>query len=159
MFRTIKHYTVGELRDFVLSYEGTGPAIQRLATALTGEMVSSVAKLMTNLDLVYAARKINNRATCVTTLGEPGIAATRALPKNPTDDPEGILAATYEALAYGVGDAMLGFNPVEDSIEKTTETLTLLDDVRNRWEIPTQICVLSHITTQMEAIDAALLPI
>ncbi len=152
VFRTIKHYTVGELRDFVLSYEGTGPAIQRLATALTGEMVSSVAKLMTNLDLVYAARKINNRATCVTTLGEPGIAATRALPNNPTDDPEGILAATYEALAYGVGDAMLGFNPVEDSIEKTTETLTLLDDVRNRWEIPTQICVLSHITTQMEAI-------
>ena len=151
VYNEIKGWTVGDLRDFVLSYEATGPVIQRIATGLTSEMIAAITKLMTNMDLVYAANKIHNIATCCTTLGTPGIAACRALPNHPTDDIDGVFAELYEALAYGIGDAMLGFNPVQDSIESTSYMLNKLYEFRMKWEIPTQNCVLSHLTTQMAA--------
>ena len=151
IYNEIKGWTVGELRDFVLSYEATGPVIQRIAKGLTSEMVAAITKLMTNLDLVYGAKKIHNITTCVNTLGRPGITSCRILPNHPTDNIDGVFAEIYEGLAYGIGDAMIGFNPVQDTVESTSYMLNKLYEFRMKWEIPTQNCVLSHITTQVAA--------
>lgn len=153
VYNEIKNWTVADLRDFILSYEATGSVIQRIATGLTSEMIAAITKLMTNMDLIYAAKKIHNITTCCTTLGRPGITSCRALPNHPTDDIDGVFAELYEALAYGIGDAMLGFNPVQDSIESTSYMLNKLYEFRMKWEIPTQNCVLSHLTTQMAACE------
>ena len=152
VYKEIRNWTVGEFRDFLMQYASTGPIIQRIATGLTSEMIAAVTKIMSNMDLIYVAKKIDNVATCVTTIGNRGIAANRALPNHPTDDIDAIFAELYEALAYGVGDAMLGLNPVQDTVESTTFLLHKLYEFRMKWEIPTQNCVLSHITTQMAAL-------
>lgn len=152
VYKEIQNWTVGELRDFLMLYTSTGPVIQRIATGLTSEMIAAITKIMSNMDLVYAARKINNRASCITEMGRPGIAMTRALPNHPTDDIDGVFAELYEALVYGIGDAMLGLNPVQDTVESTTYLLEKLYEFRMKWEIPTQNCVLSHLTTQMAAL-------
>lgn len=152
VYNEIKNWTIAELRDFLMEYTSTGPVIQRIATGLTSEMIAAVTKIMSNMDLVYVARKIDNKATCVTTYGEPGIAMTRALPNHPLDDVDAVFAELYEALAYGIGDAMLGLNPVMDSVESTSYMLNKLYEFRMKWEIPTQNCVLSHLTTQMAAL-------
>ncbi len=152
IYKKIKNWTVSDLREWILAYGTTDADIKRVSRGLTAEMVAAVTKLMTHLDLIYAAKKINNEATCVTTIGKPGIMATRALPNHPTDDVDGVIAATYEALSYGIGDAMIGFNPVEDSVEGTILMFNKLEELKQKWEIPTQNCVLSHITTQMAAL-------
>lgn len=151
VYNEIKGWTVGELRDWILQYSTTSEDIRRVATGLTSEMIAAVAKIMTNMDLVYAGRKIVNITSCCTTMGTPGIAMCRALPNHPTDDVDGVFAELYEALAFGIGDAMLGLNPVQDSVESTYFMLNKLYEFRTKWEIPTQNCVLSHLTTQMAA--------
>lgn len=152
VYGEIKNWTVSELRDYILQYSSTGEVLLRLTRGLTSEMISSLAKIMSVTDMLYVAKKIDVLATCVTTIGRRGTAANRALPNHSKDDIDAVFAELYEALAYGVGDAMLGFNPVQDSVESTTFMQNKLYEFRMKWEIPTQICVLSHITTQMAAL-------
>ncbi|NYE58493.1 ethanolamine ammonia-lyase subunit EutB [Carboxydothermus ferrireducens] len=151
IYNSIKNWTVAELREYILNDEVTGEDIKRISRGLTSEMVAAVAKLMTNMDLIYAASKINITAKANTTIGLPGTLAVRLQPNHPTDDPEGILASIREGLSYGNGDAVIGINPVEDSVAGTTRILEAVYNFVEEWEIPTQICVLSHVTTQMEA--------
>lgn len=152
VYESIRRLTVGEFREYLLSYEADERAIKRVSTGITAEMAAAVCKLMSNLDLVYAANKVRVEATCNTTIGRRGTLSTRLQPNHPTDDVEGITASVYEGLAYGCGDALLGLNPVNDTVFSLAEVLKRLNEIRNRLEIPTQICCLGHITTQIEAV-------
>ena len=152
VYAEIKNWTVSELREWLLSEKTTNEDIWRVSRGLTAEMIAAVAKLMSNMDLIYAATKIKVTAHCNTTIGEPGTLSCRLQPNHPTDDPDGIMASLLEGLTYGAGDAVLGLNPVDDSVESVRRVLDRFHEVRNRWEIPTQICVLAHVTTQMEAV-------
>ena len=155
IFNEYKNMTVAEFREWLLDTQTTPDMIRRASRGLTSEIVAGVCKLMSNLDLIYAAKKIRVTATCNTTIGEPGTLSARLQPNHPTDDPDGILASLLEGLTYGIGDAVLGLNPVDDSVESVTRVLQRFEDVKMRWEIPTQTCVLAHVTTQMEAIRQA----
>lgn len=152
IYDSIKHMTISELREHLLDENTTGDAIKRLSNGLTSEVVAGVCKLMSNLDLIYAAKKITVTAHCNTTIGLPGTFSTRLQPNHPTDDIDGILASLMEGLSYGVGDAVIGLNPVDDSLASVTRVLNLFHDFRNKWEIPTQICVLAHVSTQIDAV-------
>jgi len=151
VYREIEHWTVGDLRDFLMQYSSTSPVIKRVCTGLTSEMIAAVAKVMSNMDLVYVSSKMDYKTRCVTEMGMPGVAMCRALPNHSTDDIDAIFAETYEALAYGIGDAMIGLNPVQDTVESTIYLQNKLYELRMKWGIPTQNCVLSHITTQVAA--------
>ena len=153
-FSPIAGLTVGELRDWLLSDEATGDRLAALAPGLTPEMAAAVSKLMRVQDLVYVAKKINVTTRFRTTVGLPGRLSTRLQPNHPTDDPAGIAASLLDGLLLGSGDAVLGINPVSDSVSTVTSLLRLLDHVRQRFAIPTQSCVLAHITTQMQAMAA-----
>jgi len=148
----IKNWTVAELREYILDYKTTEDDIKRLSTGLTAEVVAGVCKLMSNLDLVYGANKVRVTATCNTTIGRRGCLSTRLQPNHSTDDVDGITASLFEGLSYGCGDALLGLNPVNDTVSSLAAILKRFDEVKNRFEIPTQICVLGHITTQIEAV-------
>ncbi|MEG2420461.1 MAG: ethanolamine ammonia-lyase subunit EutB [Oscillospiraceae bacterium] len=152
IYAQLRGMTVSDLREWLLDEKTDGAAIRRASRGLTSEMVAAVAKIMGNLDLIYAARKIRVTATCNTTIGLPGTLSARLQPNHPTDDPDGVMASLLEGLSFGVGDAVLGLNPVDDSVASVTRVLNRFDEIRNRWEIPTQTCVLAHVTTQMEAI-------
>ena len=152
IYEEIKNWTVSELREWILSETTTEADIHRISKGLTSEMVAAAAKLMSNLDLIYAANKIRVTAHCNTTIGLPGTLSCRLQPNHTTDDPDGILASLLEGLSFGAGDAVLGLNPVTDSSERLGQILRMFHDVRQKWEIPTQICVLGHVTTQMEAL-------
>lgn len=152
IYGEIRNWTVGELREWLLSEHHDDADIRRISRGLTSEMVAGVAKLMSNLDLVYAAKKIRVTAHCNTTIGLPGTLSARLQPNHPTDDPDGIMASLLEGLTFGIGDAVLGLNPVDDSVESVMRVLKRFEDIKIRWEIPTQTCVLAHVTTQMEAI-------
>ena len=154
IYNEIKGWTVSELREWILSETTTEADIHRISRGLTSEMVAAVCKLMSNLDLIYAARKIRITAHCNTTIGLPGTLSCRLQPNHTTDDPDGILASLLEGLSFGAGDAVLGLNPVTDSAERLGQILRMFHEVRQRWHIPTQICVLGHVTTQMEALKA-----
>ncbi|MDR3332588.1 MAG: ethanolamine ammonia-lyase subunit EutB [Synergistaceae bacterium] len=147
----VKCWTVSDLREWILDHGTAGEDILRVSKGLTAEMVAAVTKLMSNLDLVYASAKIRVPARCNTTIGLPGVLATRLQPNHPTDDIEGITASLFEGLSYGCGDALFGLNPVNDSVSSMTEILKRLEEIKNRFEIPTQICVLGHVKTQIEA--------
>lgn len=148
----IKNLTLAELREKILSYSTSEEDIRRLSTGLTSEVVAGVCKLMSNLDLMYAASKIRVTASCNTTIGRRGCLSTRLQPNHTSDNPEGMTASLFEGLSYGCGDALLGINPVNDTVSSLSELLKRLDEVKNKFEIPTQICVLGHITTQIEAV-------
>ena len=152
IYASIRNWTVAEFREWLLDEKHDSAAIRRISRGLTSEMVAAVAKLMSDMDLVYAAKKIPVTAHCNTTIGLPGTLSARLQPNHPTDDPDGIMASLLEGLTYGVGDAVLGLNPVDDSVESVTRVLERFHEIKTRWEIPTQICVLAHVTTQMEAI-------
>lgn len=152
IYSEIKRMTVSELREWILDEETTGEMIRRVSRGLTSEMVAAVAKIMSNLDLVYGARKIRVTAHCNTTIGEEGTLSSRLQPNHPTDDPDGIMASLLEGLTYGAGDALLGLNPVDDSAESVARVLHRFEEVKQKHQIPTQTCVLAHVTTQMEAI-------
>lgn len=153
IFGEIKNWTVAEFREWLLSHSTTGAMIQRISRALTAEMASAVAKLMSNMDLVYAARKIRVVTHCNTTLGLPGTLSYRIQPNHPSDSIEGITASIYEGLSYTSGDACLGINPNDDSVENTVRIMNAVHDLQDRWRVPTQTVVLSHITTQMAAVQ------
>lgn len=152
IYNEIKHWTVSEFREWILDENTTGADIRRISRGLTSEMVAAVAKLMSNMDLIYGARKIKVTAHCNTTIGEEGTLSARLQPNHPTDDPDGIMASLLEGLTFGVGDAVLGLNPVDDSVESVTKVLKRFDEIKRKFKIPTQTCVLAHVTTQMEAI-------
>ncbi len=152
IYGSIQSWTVAELREWILSDDTTEADIRRVSKGLTAEMVAAVCKLMTNLDLVYGAAKVQVPARCNTTIGLRGTLSTRLQPNHTTDNVEGITASLFEGLSYGCGDALLGLNPVNDTVSSLSEVLKRLDEVKNKFEIPTQICVLGHITTQIEAV-------
>ncbi|MCI1305528.1 MAG: ethanolamine ammonia-lyase subunit EutB [Lachnospiraceae bacterium] len=151
IFNEIKNWTVSELREWILDVDTTPDMIRHVSRALTAEMIAGVCKLMSNLDLIYAAKKIRVSAHCNTTIGLPGTFSSRLQPNHTTDDPKGILASVMEGLSYGCGDAVIGLNPVDDSVESVARILKMFDEFKHKWEIPTQICVLAHVTTQTEA--------
>ena len=152
VYNRIRGWSVAELREYLLDY-GTGEEqIRELSRGLTSEMIAGVCKLMSNMDLVYAAGKVRVPAHCNTTIGLRGTLATRLQPNHSTDNVEGITASLFEGLSYGCGDALIGLNPVNDTVASLSEVLKRFDEVKNRFQIPTQICVLGHITTQIEAV-------
>lgn len=152
VYNEIKHWTVGQLREYILTLSTGMPELTRLSRGLTSEMISATAKLMSSIDLVMASQKMRHQAFCNTLIGEPGRLAFRCQPNHPIDDPEGILASIKEGLSYGSGDAVIGINPNNDSVESVTKLLVMTHEFMQRWQIPTQNCVLAHITTQMQAL-------
>ncbi len=150
-FGRVSHLTVGGFRDWLLSEEATADTLRLLAPGLMPEMVAAVSKLMRVQDLVAVARKIEVVTRFRTTVGLRGRLSTRLQPNHPTDDPVGIAAAIVDGLLLGSGDAVIGINPVADDVASTGRLLRLIDAVRTRYAIPTQSCVLAHITTQMAA--------
>ena len=152
IFSEFSNLTMGELRELILSHDTTENDIKRISKGLTSEVVAGVCKLMTNMDLVYGASKIRVPAHCNTTIGLRGTLATRLQPNHTTDNIEGITASLFEGLSYGCGDALIGLNPVNDTVSSLSEVLKRFEEVKNEFEIPTQICVLGHITTQIEAV-------
>lgn len=152
IYNEIKNWSVSELREWILDIKTTDADIKRISKGLTSEMIAAITKLMSNLDLIYAAKKIEVLATCNTTIGRDGTLPFRLQPNHPTDNLDGILISLYEGLSYGVGDAVIGLNPVNDTVDNVIAVLNMFEEVKQKWKIPTQNCVLAHVTTQMEAI-------
>ena len=146
-----KNMTLGELREWILDHKTTGEDLERASRAFTGEVAAGVAKLMSAMDLVYGASKIHRITRCRTTIGLPGTLSYRCQTNSATDDPETIVLGLMEGVSYGCGDACLGINPVEDNVESTRRIADAVFKFMDDNEIPTQLTVLSHITTQMEA--------
>lgn len=152
-FAPVAHLTVGGFRDWLLSYEATSGALTAVAPGLTPEMVAAVSKIMRNQDLVQVGRKCRVVTRFRTTVGLPGRLSVRLQPNHPTDDPRGIVASILDGLLYGCGDAVIGINPATDSIPAAITLLNLIDEVRQRYDIPTQSCVLTHVTNTIAAIE------
>jgi ethanolamine ammonia-lyase large subunit len=152
-FAAVSSLTVGEFRDWLLSEPVTTPVLEALAPGLTPEMVAAVSKLMRNQDLILAARKCRVVTRFRNTIGLPGRLAVRLQPNHPTDDPRGIAASLLDGLLYGSGDAVIGINPATDEPAKLMDLWQMLDALIQRFEIPTQSCVLTHVTRQIEAIE------
>jgi len=152
-FAAVSHLTVGGLRDWLLSEDASEDRLHALAPGLMPEMVAAVSKLMRVQDLVAVARKIEVVTRFRTTVGLRGRLSTRLQPNHPTDDPLGIAAAMVDGLLLGSGDAVIGINPAADDVASTGRLLRLIDMVRTRYAIPTQSCVLAHITTQLAAMN------
>jgi ethanolamine ammonia-lyase large subunit len=152
-FAPVAHLTVGDFRDWLLSDQADGAALSALAPGLTPEMAAAVSKLMRNQDLILVARKCRVVTRFRNTIGLPGRLSVRLQPNHPTDSPRGIAASMLDGLLYGAGDAVIGINPVSDSLPSLVELLRLLDEVIRRFEIPTQSCVLTHVTNTVQAIE------
>jgi ethanolamine ammonia-lyase large subunit len=152
-FAPVASLTVGEFRDWLLSEIATPAALARLAPGLTPEMVAAVSKLMRNQDLILAASKCKITTRFRNTIGLPGTMAVRLQPNHPTDDPAGITASILDGLLYGCGDAVIGINPASDSLNVLGDLTRLMDDLIQRFEIPTQSCVLTHVTTAIQLIE------
>ena len=153
-FAPIRGFTVGELRDWLLSDEATGDRIAGLASGLTPEMAAAVSKLMRVQDLILVAAKIRVVTRFRTTVGLAGRLSARLQPNHPTDDAVGIAASILDGLLLGSGDAVIGINPAGDDAAVTARLLRLVDSLRQRFQIPAQSCVLAHVTTQMAALAA-----
>ena len=152
-FEPLASFTVGEFRDWLLDDEASGDLLVSLARAFTPEMVAAVSKLMRLQDLVQVARKVRVVTRFRTTVGLPETLCSRLQPNHPTDDPAGIAASILDGLLHGAGDAVIGINPVSDNVATVTTLLRMVDRIRERYEIPTQSCVLAHITTQLKALE------
>ena len=152
-FAPISHLTVGELRDWLLTEQATPEALAQLAPGLIPEIAAAVSKLMRWQDLISVAAKLRVVTRFRTTVGLPSRLSTRLQPNHPTDDPTAITAAVLDGLMLESGDAVIGINPVSDTVESTITLLRLIDTLRLRFRIPTQSCVLAHVTTQMEAMQ------
>ena len=153
VYAKIRNWTVSDLREWILDENTTADQIRKVSRGLTSEMVAAVCKLMSNLDLIYAAQKIPITAHCNTTIGLPGTLSCRLQPNHTTDDIDGITASTLEGLTFGAGDAVIGLNPVTDSAEQVGKVLRRFQEIKEKWQIPTQTCVLAHVTTQMRAVE------
>jgi ethanolamine ammonia-lyase large subunit len=152
-FSLVSHLPVGEFRDWLLSDQATSERLTSLAPGLTPEMVAAVSKIMRLQDLVSVAGKCRVVTRFRSTIGLPGRLSTRLQPNHPTDDPKGIAASILDGLSLASGDAVIGINPVADNPASVETLLRMLDRIRERYEIPTQICVLAHVTTQMRALQ------
>jgi ethanolamine ammonia-lyase large subunit len=153
-FAPVAHLTVGEFRNWLLSEAATSDALTRLAPGLLPEMAAATSKLMRNQDLVLAARKCRVVTRFRDTIGLPGHLAVRLQPNHPTDDARGIAASIFDGLLYGCGDAVIGINPAGDGLPVFMELWRALDELIRRFEIPTQSCVLTHVTNQIRGIEA-----
>lgn len=154
IFTEMQNMTVGELRNRILSFEMEQMQLAKMSRGLTSEMISAVSKLMSSMDLVLASQKMRFTAHCNTTIGERGRLAFRCQPNHPNDLLEGILYSIKEGLSYGSGDAVIGVNPNNDSVQSVKKILQMTHDFIEQWQIPTQNCVLAHISTQMDAVKA-----
>ena len=154
IYAEIRNWTVSDLREWLLAETTTSDDISRVRRGLTSEMVAAVCKLMSNLDLITASKKMPVTAHCNTTIGLPGTLSCRLQPNHPTDDPDGVIASVLEGLSFGAGDAVIGLNPSGDTAESVRRILTRFEEIKQRHAIPTQTCVLAHVTTQMKAIEA-----
>ncbi|MFT4032271.1 MAG: ethanolamine ammonia-lyase subunit EutB [Siphonobacter sp.] len=152
-FARVQPFTVGELRDWLLSDEANTQTLQELAAGLTPEMVAAVSKLMRNQDLILVAKKCEVITRFRNTLGLKGHLSVRLQPNHPIDDAKGIAASIIDGLLYGSGDAVIGINPATDSLPAVSRLLYMLDGLRERFEMPSQSCVLSHITTTLQLIE------
>ena len=150
-FEPVRSLTVGGFRDWLLGDDATAATLSSVAPGLMPEMVAAVSKLMRNQDLIAVARKCRVLTGFRSTMGGTGRLGVRLQPNHPTDDPKGIAASILDGLMYGCGDALIGINPATDSVDAMVRLLHLIDDVRTRFDIPTQSCVLSHLTTALEA--------
>lgn len=149
-FETISSLTVGEFRDWILSNLADTPVLRKVASGITPEMAAAVSKLMRNQDLIAAAKKCEVVTRFRNTIGLRGHFATRLQPNHPTDSLKGIAASMIEGLLYGSGDALIGINPASDSPATVLNLLRMMDTLRQQFDIPTQTCVLSHITTTLQ---------
>ncbi|MEY9976680.1 ethanolamine ammonia-lyase large subunit [Lysinibacillus sp. RC79] len=152
IYGEIKNWSIEQLREYILSNETGDRELKRLSKGMNSEIIAAVTKLMSNLDLVHAANKVEILSTCNITIGQKGTLSSRLQPNHPTDNIDGIIASLKEGLSYGIGDAVIGINPVDDSVESVKKVLQATKEFINDWSIPTQNCVLAHITTQMKAI-------
>jgi ethanolamine ammonia-lyase large subunit len=152
-FAPIAHLTVGSLRDFLLSANAEGDVLARIAPAITPEMAAAVSKIMRNQDLIAVAKKCSVVTRFRNTIGLPGTMAVRLQPNHPIDDRAGIAAAILDGLLYGCGDAVIGINPASDAPSVIAALAALVDEIIARFEIPTQGCVLTHVTTAIELIN------
>ncbi|KQW65171.1 ethanolamine ammonia-lyase subunit EutB [Methylibium sp. Root1272] len=152
-FAPLAHLTVGDLRDWLLSDAVDGDTLRAAAPGLTPEMTAAVSKIMRNQDLILVARKCRVRTRFRDTIGLAGRLSTRLQPNHPTDDAAGIAASTLDGLLYGSGDAVIGINPATDNVAQVTRLLQMLDAVIQRYEIPTQSCVLTHVTNTLQCIE------
>ncbi|MGG2107450.1 ethanolamine ammonia-lyase subunit EutB [Lysinibacillus pakistanensis] len=152
IYGEIKNWSIEQLREYILSNDTGDRELKRLSKGMNSEVIAAVTKLMSNLDLVHAANKVEILSTCNITIGQKGTLSSRLQPNHPTDNIDGIIASLKEGLSYGIGDAVIGINPVDDSVESVKKVLTATKEFINDWSIPTQNCVLAHITTQMKAI-------
>lgn len=152
IYEKVKGVTIGDLREWILDNCRASEELLTLSKGLSSEVIAAVCKLMSNLDLMYASSKFEITAHCNTTIGRRGTFSSRLQPNHPTDSVKGVTSSLLEGLSYGIGDALFGLNPAVDTEESTVDILNLFNDVKTRLEIPTQICVLSHITTQMKAL-------
>ncbi|MDD5126368.1 ethanolamine ammonia-lyase subunit EutB, partial [Methylovulum sp.] len=150
-FAPISHLTVGDFRNWLLSEQADTATLTKIAAGLTPEMVAAVSKIMRIQDLILVAKKCRVVTRFRGTIGLANRLSTRLQPNHPTDNPAGIAASILDGLLYGCGDAVIGINPATDNLEATTRLLHLLNDVIERYQIPTQACVLAHVTTTMKA--------
>jgi len=153
IYKKVQNWTVAELREFILDSRNSQNEILNVSRGLTSEMIAAVAKLMSTMDLVYASKKIKVAAHCNTTIGLPGTLSFRNQPNHPTDNVEGIMASLKEGLSFGSGDAVIGVNPVEDNMDNFARVMNGIVDIRQKLEIPTQCCVLAHVSTQIDALQ------
>ncbi len=153
-FSEISHLTVGDFRNWLLSDATTSDVLARVAKGITPEMAAAVSKIMRNQDLMLVAQKCVVVTKFRNTIGLPGRLSARLQPNHPTDDMRGVAASIIDGLMYGSGDAVIGINPASDSLPVLTELNYMLDDIIHNYEIPTQSCVLTHVTTCMEMIEA-----
>ncbi|MHA7684326.1 ethanolamine ammonia-lyase subunit EutB [Cupriavidus sp. PET2-C1] len=152
-FREIASFTVGDLRNWLLLHETDSAALARVAPGITPEMAAAVSKLMRNQDLIAVARKCRVVTRFRNTIGLPGRLSVRLQPNHPTDDARGIAASMIDGLLYGCGDATIGINPATDNLGAIVTLLRLVDDLRCRFDVPTQSCVLTHVTNTLRAIE------
>jgi ethanolamine ammonia-lyase large subunit len=153
-FAPVAHLSVGAFRDWLLSEAATSESLAALAPGLTPEMAAAVSKLMRHQDLIAVARKCRVVTRLRNTIGLPGHLAVRLQPNDPTDDPKGIAASLLDGLLYGAGDAVIGVNPASDSLPRLGGLVQMLAEVIERYAIPTQGCVLTHVTNTLRLIEA-----
>jgi len=152
-FTVISHLTVGDFRNWLLSEHATTEVLTAIAPGLTPEMVAAVSKVMRIQDLILVAKKCRVITRFRGTIGLENRLSTRLQPNHPTDNPAGVAASLLDGLLYGCGDAVIGINPASDNLEATIRLLHMLHEVIERYQIPTQSCVLAHVTTTLKAIE------
>ncbi|MDH1010325.1 ethanolamine ammonia-lyase subunit EutB [Pseudomonas nicosulfuronedens] len=153
-FAPISHLSVGDFRDWLLLDSTDSATLASVAKGITPEMAAAVSKLMRNQDLILVAKKCRVVTRFRNTIGLPGHLSVRLQPNHPTDDVRGIAASMLDGLLYGSGDAVVGINPASDSQATLMQLWQMMDELRQRFEIPMQSCVLTHVTSQIQAIEA-----